>query len=50
MPIWLRNFTFSRLADWAERQNEQQQQTTQKKDIPKGPDIQPSYTTKASTK
>ena len=49
MPIWLRNFTFSRLADWTERQNEQQQ-PTQNKDIPKGPDIQPSYTTKASTK
>ena len=30
--------------------NEQQQQPTQNKDIPKGPDIQPSYTTKASTK
>lgn len=49
MPIWLRNFTFNKIKEFHE---EQQAQNTpnpsQDKKSALGPDIQPSYSTKAS--
>lgn len=53
MPIWLRNFTFNSIKDWHDKQAEQVEQysstnqPSKNNDI-KGPDISPSYTTKAS--
>jgi len=48
MPIWLRRFTFKSIEEWYEEQNKQQDQPQQNNNIPKGPDISPSYSTKAS--
>lgn len=51
MPIWLRNFTYSKIADWIKKVNEDNSEPTTKNKSPiKGPDIQPNYTAKASTK
>ena len=54
MPIWLRRFTFSKLKEHYEKQNEEAEkinnQAKNKTSAPKGPDIKPSYTSKASTK
>lgn len=48
MPIWLRNFTFTKLKDFYEKQNEDSQQPTKSDNVFKGPNIQPYYSTKAS--
>ena len=48
MPIWLRRFTWNSVNEWYEKQNEEQQQATPKENIPKGPNIAPTYSTKAS--
>ena len=54
MPIWLRNFTFHKIKEWHEKQNEEQekavQQSSTKKPQIARPGIKPSYSTKASTK
>lgn len=54
MPIWLRRFTFSKLKEHYEKQNEEAEkiksQSKSKPSMPKGPNIKPSYTSKASTK
>lgn len=51
MPIWLRKYTFSQLQEYYEEQNKQQLQSSTsstKKTI--GPDIEPTYKSKASKK
>ena len=53
MPIWLRNFTFNSIKDWHDKQAEQYEQNNSpsqstKSPQVKGPDISPSYSTKAS--
>ena len=49
MPIWLRNFTFGAINQWYKEQNEESEKNNPtSKDIPKGPNISPSYSTKAS--
>jgi len=49
MPIWLRKFTFSAINEFHKEQNEVANTgQTSSKDIPKGPNISPSYSTKAS--
>lgn len=48
MPIWLRRFTWNSVNEWYEKQNEEQQQATPKEKVPKGPNITPTYSTKAS--
>ena len=50
MPIWLRRLTFNYINQWYKEQNEQNENAAQpqNKDIPKGPNISPSYSTKAS--
>lgn len=48
MPIWLRNFTFTRLKDFYEKQNEAAQPAPASNNKALGPNIQPSYNTKAS--
>ena len=48
MPIWLRNFTFTRLKEYYEKQNEAAQPTPTSSNKALGPNIQPSYNTKAS--
>ena len=52
MPIWLRNFTFHKIKEWNEKQNEEQskaakQNSSNKPQIAR-PNIKPNYTTKAS--
>jgi hypothetical protein len=52
MPIWLRNFTFHKIKEWHEKQNEEQskaakQNSSNKPQIAR-PNIKPNYTTKAS--
>lgn len=50
MPIWLRRLTFNYINEWYKEQNEENENAQQpsKDNIPKGPDISPSYSTKAS--
>lgn len=51
MPIWLRKYTFKEIQDFYEEQNKQNQQ--QSKSPTKkvtGPDIDPTYKSKASKK
>jgi len=51
MPIWLRKYTFNQLQEYYEEQNKQQKQASQsstKKTL--GPDIDPTYKSKASKK
>lgn len=51
MPIWLRNFTFQKINEWYEKQNEEAEKASKKGGggkLPKGPNIKkPSYSTKA---
>jgi hypothetical protein len=47
MPIWLRNFTFNKIKDFHEKQNKQPEEL-EKPDAILGPNISPSYSTKAS--
>jgi len=51
MPIWLRNFTFQKINEWYEKQNEEAEKASKKGGsgkMPKGPNIKkPSYSTKA---
>lgn len=51
MPIWLRKFTYENIKEYHEKINKQSQNNTatKKPDI-KGPDIKPSYSSKASRK
>lgn len=51
MPVWLRNFTFRKIKDYIERQDEggsDSISTTPK--YPKGPNVAPTYVAKAPTK
>jgi hypothetical protein len=50
MPIWLRRLTFNYINQWYKEQNEENEKAVQpqNKNIPKGPNISPSYSTKAS--
>lgn len=48
MPIWLRNFTFSQIKEHFENLNKQNQPPPAKPDKLFGPDVQPSYSAKAS--
>ena len=53
MPIWLRRFTFSKIKDFYDQKNEAEEKAMKKaKGMQQGkilkPDINPSYTTKAS--
>lgn len=51
MPIWLRKYTFNEIREFYEEQNNQQKQQTKsstKKTL--GPDIDPTYISKASRK
>lgn len=55
MPIWLRNFTFSKIKDFYDKENEAQDPKPDVSNIvPKGPNIKPSvkpnYTVKAPVK
>lgn len=47
MPIWLREFTFQKLKEHYNKVNTKSQNNNPKT---KGPDINPSYSTKASQK
>ena len=47
MPIWLRNFTFNKIKDFHEKQNKQPEEKENTGPI-LGPNISPSYSTKAS--
>jgi hypothetical protein len=47
MPIWLRNFTFNKLKEYYAKQDQPKKQSSTKA---KGPDIDPTYYSKASTK
>jgi len=46
MPIWLRNFTFTQIKEHFDKQNEESKPQSTNKAL--GPDIQPTYNTKAS--
>ena len=49
MPIWLRKFTFNRIQKYYTDKSEQNKTPSKTKtELPKGPNISPSYTTKAS--
>lgn len=50
MPIWLRNFTFTQIKTYIEKQNEQYKVAPIGNSKPLSPDIQPSYSAKASNK
>jgi len=50
MPIWLRNFTFQTIKEHYEELNKKKTDPNKKEFSLKGPDISPSYSTKASTK
>lgn len=50
MPIWLRKFTFRKLKEHYDAIKKLQQNTTSKKKQTFGPNIQPSFTSKASKK
>jgi len=48
MPIWLRNFTFNKIKEYYEKQNEQEQPAPSTQNNVYGPDVNPTYSTKAS--
>jgi hypothetical protein len=48
MPIWLRKFTFQKLNEYFEKQNSAVEKSTKSTSKVKGPDIDPTYKTKAS--
>jgi len=48
MPIWLRRLTFKRIAEFYEDQNKQNKAPSSSNEIARGPNISPSYSTKAS--
>lgn len=48
MPIWLRNFTYRKIEDYLKKQSEVEKQTPKNTKKTVGPNIKPSYTTKAS--
>jgi hypothetical protein len=48
MPIWLRRVTFKRIAEFYEEQNKESGNPNPSNDIARGPNISPSYSTKAS--
>lgn len=64
MPIWLRNFTYRKIVEEKDKENERNQPKTKgkkttnidlnnphkTKDIPKYPSVKPDYSTKASNK
>lgn len=54
MPIWLRKFTFSKIQEFYKAKQEAEKSQLSKidksKSTQKGPDIKPSYTSKASIK
>ena len=55
MPIWLRKFTFNKIKDFYDQKNEAQEQSNNQANgiqnlLSKGPDISPSYRSKASPK
>lgn len=51
MPIWLRKFTYDNLLDHYNKEREAQEKANKKvTTAPQGPDISPTYNTKASTK
>ena len=50
MPIWLRNFTYSSIKEYYDKEREKSKTTTKETKKVKGPDISPSYTSKASQK
>lgn len=54
MPIWLRKFTLNKLREFYQAKQEQEKSQLDKigktSALAKGPDIKPSYTSKASTK
>jgi len=49
MPIWLRKYTFGAINQYHKEMNEQNQDNqSTPNNVAKGPDISPSYSTKAS--
>lgn len=51
MPIWLRKFTFSKIKEWYDKESEAYENGSSSNSNSKeiaGPDISPSYSTKAS--
>ncbi len=53
MPIWLRKFTFHKIKEAYDKENAEynkNQIDPNKKELISKPNIQPSYSTKASTK
>jgi hypothetical protein len=48
MPIWLRKFTFNKLKEWYDKQNEDTQPPTKPSTAIARPNIKPAYSTKAS--
>lgn len=52
MPIWLRRFTFKKLKEFYDKQNESYSPppSTSRNSQVAGPDISPTYTSKASSK
>lgn len=49
MPIWVRKFTFQKIKEFHEKQNEQVKKAT-KSNKPKFPQVAPSYNVKAPKK
>ena len=47
MPIWLRRYTFNTMKEYFEASSRKPEKADNQ-DLTKGPDIKPSYTTKAS--
>jgi hypothetical protein len=47
MPIWLRKYTFMKLKEYYDKQNEEVKAQSKTKELAR-PDIKPSYSTKAS--
>lgn len=50
MPIWLRRFTFQKLSDFYDKENKKAQNHPTKSKVVEGPDIDPSYSSRASKK
>ena len=50
MPIWLRKFTFKSIQEHMKKVSEASNKAQPKKSLPKGPSIQPSFTSKSSKK
>lgn len=50
MPIWLRRFTFQKLNEFYDKENKKTQKQPTKSNLVNGPDIDPSYSSKASKK